>query len=1062
MPPSNYLLMPTFAQEAAIIKSCLSIVTPETLLVDVISLFNQMGCVCKLPVFNPSSLELPDTLSVKDEVLPGCVLVMAKGQLVGLLTERDIVRFVALGQNFENVKVVDVITQHPITLSYSDFRDVLTVVKLFQKDNICYLPIVNDDGQLLGVVTPESLCRSLQLTDVLRGLRVAEVMGTKVIHAQPTASLYELAQMMVQYGVSSIAIAEEITDNKFLPVSIVTERDIVRLQLLTQDLSSLPVQTAVSVPLLCLSPEDSLWTAHQQMLFWQVQELVVTDDGGELLGIITQTNLLQALDPTQLSRIIRVLQHKVCQLESEKVEILQGSNLELQEQAQFYKSTPVELDKPQFTSNELQKQLEMRLQDSNLLDFQQINEQLKLEILERLHTEAELQKAKDQLQAVLDAVPAFVSWISSDLKYLGVNQHLAKAFKKPPEAFVGQPFGFLQNSLEFREFASQVFDGSSDTATHEMSVDIDGSQKNYFIVAQKYAQQTSAVLIGIDITNSKQTEKQLQRQLAAVEAATDGIAILDSESKYIYVNQAYVQLFGYDRAEGLLGRTWREIYYAEENSPFDVDVFSVLKQKGYWQGEVNVRKRDGNTFVGEISLTMISDGNFICVSRDISERKQIEAERDRLLTESRYNQALLSGQNHFLEMVATGTPLVEALAFLALLIEEQSDEGICCILQADPKTKKLCSPVAPNLPHTYLSQLHNGIPIDPIGASSGTAAYFQKTVIVSDIAKDPLWDNYQDLRNLALSHKLRACWSLPIFAGNGDVVGTLAMYYRTPRLPKEQDKKLLLAFSRLAGIAIERQMSEIALREQQDFLQKALEKEKEVNQLKSRFVSMTSHEFRTPLTTIMGATELLKHYSHQWNEEKKLVYFNRIHTAVNRMTQMLDDMLLLGKVEVGKWDFNPVWLNLVNFCHSVVEELQLGATREHKVIFTVEGEATDAYIDEKLLRHILSNLLSNAVKYSPLGGDVYFFLKFLNKDIIFQVQDRGIGIPKEDQKHLFEGFYRANNVGKISGTGLGLAIVKKAVELHKGKITVSSEVGVGTTFTVTIPIDKGGRVREYR
>ncbi|MEC4814884.1 MAG: ATP-binding protein [Scytonema sp. PMC 1069.18] len=1045
--------MPTFAPEAAIIKSCLSLVTPETPLVDIIPLFSQMGCTSILPVFNQALLETPDAISLKGQVVANCVLVMEKGQLVGLLTERELVRFVALGQTFENVKVVDVMAQHPIILNYADFRDIQTVVKLFREDGIYYLPIVSDDGQLLGIVTPDSLCQSLQATGVLRTLCVTEVMETKVIHAQPTVSILKLAQVMVEHQVASVAIAEKITENTFLPIGIVTERDILRLQAQTPDLSALLVQTAINSPLLCLKKEDSLWTAHQQMLFWQVQELVVSGDRGEMLGLVTQTNLLQTFDPAQLSNIIQVLQEKVCQLESERVELLQGDNLKIQEQGKLYKPTTDEIEKPQFTEAVLQKQLKMRLQECNISNFKQINEQLKLEILERLRAEAELQKAKDQLQAVLDAVPAFVSWISSDLKYLGVNQHLAKAFKQPPEAFVGQPFGFLQNSLEFREFASQVFDGSSDTVTHEVSVDIDGLQKNYFIVAQKYAQQTSAVLIGIDITNSKQTEKQLQRQLAAVEAATDGIAILDSESKYIYVNQAYVQLFGYTHTESLLGKTWSDIYYAEENSPFEVDVLPILKQKGYWQGEVNVRKRDGNTFVGEVSLTMISDGNFICVSRDITERKHIEAERDRLLTESRYNQALLSGQNHFLEMVATGTPLVEALAFLALLIEEQSDEGICCILQTDPKSKQLCSPVAPNLPPTYLSELIKGIPIDPMGASSGTAAYFQKTVIVSDIAKDPLWENYQDLRNLALSYKLQACWSIPIFTGNGDVVGTISMYYRTPRLPKEQDKKLLLAFSRLAGIAIERQMSEIALREQQNFLQKALEKEKELNQLKSRFVSMTSHEFRTPLTTIMGATELLKHYSHQWNEDKKVVYFNRIHTAVNRMTQMLDDMLLLGKVEAGKWDFNPVWLNLVNFCNSIVEELQFGATREHKVIFTVEGEATDVYIDEKLLRHILTNLLSNAIKYSPLGGDVYLLLKFLNKNVIFQVQDRGIGIPKEDQKHLFEGFYRANNVGKISGTGLGLAIVKKAVELHKGKITVNSEVGVGTTFTVNIPID---------
>jgi len=233
----------------------------------------------------------------------------------------------------------------------------------------------------------------------------------------------------------------------------------------------------------------------------------------------------------------------------------------------------------------------------------------------------------------------------------------------------------------------------------------------------------------------------------------------------------------------------------------------------------------------------------------------------------------------------------------------------------------------------------------------------------------------------------------------------------------------------------------------------ALEKEKQLNELKSRFISMASHEFRTPLTTILGSAELLKHYSHKWTEEKKIVHFERIYSNVQHIAQLLDDILLIGQVEAGKLEFNPEPLDVVQFCSSLVEELQLSASSEHPIIFTCQFSGLEGCLDEKLLRHILSNLLINAIKYSPTSSTVNFELICQNDWAIFKIQDSGIGIPLEDQERLFESFHRAKNVGNIPGTGLGLAIVKRAVDLHGGKITVKSEVGVGTTFTVIIPLN---------
>jgi signal transduction histidine kinase len=143
---------------------------------------------------------------------------------------------------------------------------------------------------------------------------------------------------------------------------------------------------------------------------------------------------------------------------------------------------------------------------------------------------------------------------------------------------------------------------------------------------------------------------------------------------------------------------------------------------------------------------------------------------------------------------------------------------------------------------------------------------------------------------------------------------------------------------------------------------------------------------------------------------------------------------------------------LEQFCGNLVEELQLSASTQHTLALVSQCQCVDAWVDEKLLRHILNNLLSNAIQYSPAGGTVHFELTCHYREAIFQIRDEGIGIPPEDLKRLFETFHRATNVGEIQGTGLGLAIVKRAVDLHGGKIAVNSEVGIGTTFTVTLPL----------
>jgi len=241
--------------------------------------------------------------------------------------------------------------------------------------------------------------------------------------------------------------------------------------------------------------------------------------------------------------------------------------------------------------------------------------------------------------------------------------------------------------------------------------------------------------------------------------------------------------------------------------------------------------------------------------------------------------------------------------------------------------------------------------------------------------------------------------------------------------------------------------------------QAALAKERELNKLKSNFIEIVSHEFRTPLSTILLALELLQRHHSQLTPTKTHVYLQRARVAVDRMRQLLEEVLTIGAVDEGKLQCQPAPIDLDAFCRQLAAEFQLDrdatAAPQHAIVFAQTGQSVEhmaSNLDEKLLRHILTNLLSNAIKYSPHGGKVRLDLIHTADAATFQVQDCGIGIPQGDLAQLFERFHRASNAKTIPGTGLGLSIVKQCVDLHGGTITVQSAVGVGTTFTVTIPL----------
>ena len=484
-----------------------------------------------------------------------------------------------------------------------------------------------------------------------------------------------------------------------------------------------------------------------------------------------------------------------------------------------------------------------------------------------------------------------------------------------------------------------------------------------------------------------QIETQVQ-QLAAIEATIDGIAIL-RDNKFIFLNKAHIQMFGYDTAEELIGKYWTELYKLDEIARIEQKVFPILGETGYWRGEAIAKRRDGSIFNEEVSLTITHDGELICVCRDITEGKKAQAKLQE--SEQRFRQ------------------LAENLHQVFWMSDLKTSQ----IIYISPAYEEIwglsCASLYEN-PKSFIDSIY---PDD-----------LQKFMMVMQNKKNGFYIEYRIKRpdgSIRWIHDR----AFPLKDATGQVY-------------------------RIVGIA-----EDITQRKQVETeIQKALAKEKELSELKSRFVSMTSHEFRTPLAVISSSAEILKTFGHRLNEESKREHLECIQTYIGHTTQLLDDILLINKAETENLAFEPASLDLVPFCQVLTKEIQLSASN-HTIVFSSNSQSNViGNFDKKILRQILINLLSNAIKYSPNSAMVNFNLDITESIVIFSIQDQGIGIPEADQVKLFESFHRAKNVGDIPGSGLGLSIVAKCVDLHKGAISVNSELGKGTTFIVKIPLNK--------
>jgi PAS domain S-box-containing protein len=327
----NSLPLLTQSELISAIVSQPLVVTPDSTVMAAIAQMSGIRVVC-------SSVRDSQLDELQIQARSSCVSVVENGQLIGILTERDIVRLSAEQRDLDNLAIRDVMTTNVVTLKAADFTDIFIAVNLFQQHHIRHLPVVDDRHCLVGLLTHESLQRTIRPVDLLRLRLVSEVMTAVVICAAPDASILEISQLMAKHRISSVTIVRfQMDDGQNLlkiPIGIITERDLVQFQALNLNLETCEVRAVMSTPVFAVNPNDSLWSVQQILERKSIQRLVVTGDRGELVGIVTQSSLLKALNPLELYNLAEALEAKVVRLEAEKIQLLEHRTIDLEHQVE--------------------------------------------------------------------------------------------------------------------------------------------------------------------------------------------------------------------------------------------------------------------------------------------------------------------------------------------------------------------------------------------------------------------------------------------------------------------------------------------------------------------------------------------------------------------------------------------------------------------------------------------------------------------------------------------------------------------------------------------------------
>jgi len=642
---------------------------------------------------------------------------------------------------------------------------------------------------------------------------------------------------------------------------------------------------------------------------------------------------------------------------------------------------------------------------------------------------ASLATLEDQTELVTRSLP--------DTTLMAVNAAYCRTLGKSEAELLGQPFLDLMSVSEQPKVAAALGSLSPDQPVvyTEHQICLANGDLAYFQWSNRGRFDPQGRLyeiqsVGRNIQPYKQIQQQLQQSESAFRQLFDAAAIglaqtTIGEGRYLRVNRKLCEMLGYSEAE-LLGITYQEITHPDD-LPACATYVQALLAGNIRSHPIQKRflRKDGTIVWCNTLVSFLYDAAghpiyAIAALEDITEQKAIaealQASQAALQQQTQILQAVLNSMSEGVMVVDTTGRLYLSNATarqLLQLLPNATGAGETITLRPDLEQYFYQADGQPCPTHAFpLQRAIRGEEVDNQEVYLALPTVHRESVEAKSGER--------------LARPGQGIWlsftACPLTPTAGGIHGSVIIFRDITRY-KQVEAEIL----------------------------NALAQEKHLGELRSRFLSLTSHEFRNPLTTIVAATELLQHY--EWSREEQLAELALIQSKAQHLASLLEDTLLIDQAEMGQLRLRPEPLDLRVLCEQEIRSLE--RQRGSLVPITLQGVPdfpSPIWADKKLIQQMLSNLIGNALKYSPQEQPIQVSYRQEADQVVLQVTDHGIGIPLKDQPHLFEFFYRASNVGTIAGTGLGLAIVQKCVALHGGSITLTSEVGVGTTVIVKFPL----------